>query len=330
MRGITRLLFAVCFAAASVVVAVQTQEDERVVVDSRLVTVNVSVTDTRGRHVAGLTEGQFEVFDDQTRRPVEQFSAGDSPFSLGIVYDIHSSDAARVGETLSALRNFTRSLGADDRFFLLVFNGRGSVVVDFIPTAEQVTGHLNYAPANEPSALYDAVFVAAERVRAAPHAKKALLVISDGGDHNSRHSHREVRRRVREFNVQVYGIGIADGQVGAGGGRARWTVDELTGRAGGGAFASWRDAALGHAALEEFARTSGGSLYLPDAGGESELAELCARVGLELRRQYTLAFRPSDVKGGKEWHAIRVRVKPHAGADGLRLSYRRGYRSPRR
>jgi Ca-activated chloride channel family protein len=329
MHRITRLLFAVCVVAVAATAAARYQDDERVVVDSRLVTVNVSVTDSRGRHVAGLTSEQFEVFDDNARRPVEQFSAAPGPFTLGIVYDIHSSNDARVDETLRALRRFTGALGGGDRFFLMIFNGRGSVTLGFVPTAEQVAGHLTYASAKEPSALYDAVFTAAERVSAHPSAKKALLIISDGGDHNSRHSHAEVHRRVREFNVQVYGIAVADTTDNTEAGRARWTVEDLTRRAGERAFASRGDAALGRAALEEFARTSGG-VYFPDDGRGGELAELCARVALDLRSQYTLAFRPSDVASEKKWRAIRVRINRPGGSDGLRLSYRKGYRSPER
>ena len=91
MRSLTRLILAACLVAAAATGAAQAQDDERVTVDTRIVTVNVSVTDLRGRPVAGLTRDRFEVFDERTRQQIAHFSAEEAPFSIGIVYDIHPS-----------------------------------------------------------------------------------------------------------------------------------------------------------------------------------------------------------------------------------------------
>lgn len=233
MRSLTRLILAVCLtAAAAASGAAQAQDDGRVRVDTRLVTVNVSVTDSRGRPVAGLTRDRFEIFDDEVSRRIAHFSDEEAPFSIGIVYDIHPSTPERVGATLRAIRQFTATLRAEDDFFLMVFGERGGVVVDFVPTADQLWNHLTYAAPKGPTALYDAVFQAAERVRSSRNVKKALLVISDGQDHNSGHSHKDLRDRVREFNIQVYGIGVSDPADDPFAGRGRWV--QMAARARGG------------------------------------------------------------------------------------------------
>ena len=327
----TRLIptvFLAALYAAAAAVGVAAQDDERVMIDAGLVTVNVSVSDARGRHVRGLTKDQFEVFDDKVKQQIAHFSAEEAPFSIGIVYDIHPSTAERLEATLRALKQFTRTLRDGDDFFLMVFNERGSVFVDFVPTAAQVTGHLTYAAPKGPNALYDAAFLAAEKVRAARNAKKALVIISDGQDHNSGHSDKDLRDRVREFNIQVYGVGVADPKDDPSAGRGRWVFEDITGQTGRRTFLSDADAGFGRAVLDEMARASGGTAYFPrTVGGEQELAGICTQIALELRRQYTLAFRHASAPAEAAWHKLEVRVTPPAGTGKLRLSYRKGYRS---
>jgi len=328
MHRLNRLILAVCVAAAVATTSTaQNQDDERVRVDTRLVTVNVSVTDSRGKPVKGLTREQFEIFDNNARQRVTNFSAEEAPFSIGIVYDIHPSTPARMDAALRALKGFTATLRREDDFFLLIFNERGSVFVDFVPAAEQIMNHLTFAAPKGAASLYDAVFQAAERLRGSRWHKKALLIISDGQDHNSGHSDRDVRNRVREFNIQVYGVGVAEPTDDPLAGRGRWMLEDITGQTGRRTFPVSADASAGRAALDELSRTSGGTAYFPHGGrGEHELAGICSQIALELRQQYALAFYPAGAPG-VEWHRLRVRVSPSAGSGKLHLSYRKAYRS---
>ncbi|HEX7176348.1 MAG TPA: VWA domain-containing protein [Pyrinomonadaceae bacterium] len=331
MRSLIRFILALCFVSAAATGAGQAQDDERLRIDTRLVSVHVSVTDSRGRHVPGLTRDRFEIFDNKARREVAHFSAEEAPFSIGIVYDIHPSTPERVDAALRAIKQFTATLRGEDDFFLMVFNERGSVVVEFVPTADQVTNHLTYAAPKGPASLYDAAFQAAERLRSSRNVKKALLIISDGEDHDSGHSDKDVRDRARDFQIQVYGIGVADPADDPFAGRGRWVLEDITGRTGRRAFPAGADASLGRAALDELSRTSGGTAYFPGGGvkGEQELAAVCAQIALELRRQYALAFYPAEAPGAG-WHKLSVRVTPPAGSGKLRLTYRKAYRPPER
>ena len=317
---------AVVFLVVGVSTIAHAQDGEKVTVSANLVSVNVSVTDSRGRYVQGLDGGQFEVFDDGVRQRVAHFSAGDAPFSLGIVYDMHPTTRERASAVLGALKRFAAGLRRDDHFFLLVFNERGSAEVGFVPTAEQIGEHLAFIPAREPNSLYDAVYLAAENIRSRPRAKKALLVISDGIDHSSRHSYSELRRKVGEFDVQLYGIVVSDSDVGQRPGESGWAFEDLTRRTGRRTLSVSADAALGQAALDEMSRASGGGSYFPQTEGERELFGVCARIALDLRSQYTVGFYPGVVSNTSGLHKIRVRVNPSGGSGRLQLSYREGYR----
>lgn len=318
--------FIIFFVVASTVG--QAQDEEKVTVSSNLVSVNVSVTDSHGRFVQGLGNEQFEVYADGVRQEVAHFSASDTPFSIGIVYDMRGSTPVRASAVLETLKRFVTGLRREDDFFLLIFNERGSAVVEFIPTAEQIRDHLEFIPPRDPNSIYDAVFLAAGKLRSRPQAKRALLVISDGRDSNSRHGFKELRQRVREFDVQLYGIGIA-GTTASQSGAYRWGFEDLTRHTGKPAFSQDTDAALGRAALDELARASGGTSYSQQTESEPELLGICAQIALELRRQYTVGFYPVGVSTDARLHKIRVRVRPAGGTGRLRLSYREGYQLPK-
>jgi Ca-activated chloride channel homolog len=331
MRKLILFLLAILIAAILAAAIAHAQEDERLVVGTNLVSVNVSVTDSRGRYVRGLAKEQFEVLDNKERQQLAHFSSEEAPFSLGIVYDMHPTTPERTAATLRALKQFTRALRQEDDFFLMVFDSRGSVVVDFIPTAEQISNHLTFVRPTGPAALYDAVFHAEEKVRTARNPKRALLIISDGEDHNSGHSDKEIRRQMREFNIQVYGIGVTDLTAAPQNGGRRWMFEDITRGISGRGFLTNTEATFGHAVLEEMARVSGGTAYFPNrVDSEQELFGVCLQIALEVRQLYTLGFYPATAASEAKWHKLRVAVKPQAGVGKFSLSYREGYQLPRK
>jgi Ca-activated chloride channel family protein len=331
MRKLILVLIAILAATIPASVTAQNQDDEKVVVGTNLVSINVSVTDSRGRYVRGLSKEQFEVLDNKERQQIAHFSSEESPFSLGIVYDMHPTTPEQTAATLRALKQFVGTLRQEDDFFLIVFDSRGSVMVDFIPTAEQISNHLTFVRPKGPAALYDAVFQAGEKVRAARNPKRALLIISDGEDHNSGHSDKEIRGQVREFNIQVYGIGVADLNANPQNGGRRWMFEDITRGTQGRGFLTNTEATFGRAVLEEMTRVSGGTAYFPDrVDSEQELFGVCTQIALEMRQQYTLGFYPATPATNAKWHKLRVNVKPQAGSSKLSLSYREGYQLPKK
>jgi len=301
-------------------------QDDRIVVGSNLVTLNVTVTDRKGRYVKGITRDQFEIYDDQVKQQIVHFSADASPVSIGIICEIHETTPEKVRAMLTAIKQFTSGLSNRDDFFFLAFSEHGTLTSDFIPTANQVLDHLQFVKPGGPSSLYDAVYQASERLRNGRNLKKALLIISDGRDDRSQHSYKELRNRLRSFDVQIYAIGIADPTTDRFAGYGRWVFEDITRQTASRSFLLNSDAAIGRAVLEEMSRASGGATYTPNSENEPELTGICTQIAYELRQQYTLGFYSSDVTG-KKWRRLKVRINKPEGTSGLTLSYREGYQS---
>ena len=276
------------------------KEDIRI--GTAIVNVIVSVTDPYGRFVTGLGRDHFEVFDDKVKQQIAHFTDDDAPVSLGIVYDVSGSMKERVGRSIRALRRFIETSHADDDFFLIGFSDRAKLVQDFTTSGDNILGHLMFANPRGSTALYDAAYLAVEKVQQGRQSKKALLIISDGQDNNSRYTYKELRNRVKEADVQIYAIGITDP-----------ANDTLAG--------------FGRSVLEEVTRMTGGRAFFPNAYNEPELVEICTRIALELRHQYSVGFYPTDIQSESKWHKVQVKVNPPRGLGRLSLSYRDGYQS---
>jgi Ca-activated chloride channel family protein len=223
---------------------------------------------------------------------------------------------------VTALRQFVSTLTEHDTFFFTAYNHDGSVTTDFIPSANQLREHLSVVKPGGPSAVYDVLHAAATRLRQAPHLKKALLVVSDGQDENSKHTYNELRNRLREFDAQIYAIGIADpaiDQVTAG---RRWVYEDVTKQTGPRSFQTGGEG-IGRSVLAEMSRVSGGAMYSAASESESELTWICDQIAGELRKQYTLGFYPSPVTS-QRWHKIKVKIDSPQSSH-FSLSYRAGY-----
>lgn len=328
MKAITHSTYVMMLILASLVTVFgQSQPDstqeEAVVVITNLVTVNVIVTDNKGRYVKGLKSDQFSIYDENASQKIAHFSVGAAPVSIGIVYEVHSASMSQVSASLAALKQFVATLGERDTFFFTAYSADGSVTTEFIPSANQVIGHLSAVKPGGPAALYDVIYSAAGKLRQARNVKRALLVISDGQDDHSRHSYNEVRNRLREFDAQIYTIGIGDPAIDQFAGYRRWVFEDFSRQTGRRSFLLNSEAEMGRAVLGEMARVSGGTAYTPESESEPELTGICTQIALELREQYTLGFYPSDLTS-RRWHRIKVRVNPSEMAS-FSLSYRKGY-----
>ena len=280
----------------------QRPKDDKITLATDIVSVIVSVTDPYGRFVTGLAKDHFDVYDDKVKQRIAHFTDEDSPVSLGIVYDISGSMKERIGRSIKALRRFIDTSHNDDDYFLIAFNDRAKLVQDFTTSGDSILGRLMFVNAHGSTALYDAAYLAVEKVQQGRHSKKALLIISDGQDNNSRYTYKELRNRVKEADVQVYAIGITDP-----------VNDSLAG--------------FGRGVLEEITRMTGGRAFFPNAYNEPELVEICTRIALELRHQYSIGFYPTDIASDAKWHKVQVKVNPPRGLGRLSLAYRDGYQS---
>ncbi|HEU4391207.1 MAG TPA: VWA domain-containing protein [Blastocatellia bacterium] len=276
------------------------KRDQKLILESKLVSLNVTVTDLYGRFVTGLTREHFEVSDDKIKQQIAHFSDADAAISLGIVYDVSGSMRERIKRSIAALNRFIETAHDDDDFFMVTFNDRARLVQDFTTSAESLLGHLMLVEPRNSTALYDAAYLAVEKVQQGRHPKRALLVISDGQDNTSRYTYKELRNRVKEADVLIYVIGITDP-----------ATDVLSG--------------FGRSNLEEIARMTGGRAFFPNAYNEPELIEICTRIALELRHQYSIGYYPTDSASQVKSHKVQVKVNPPKGLGRLSLSYKDSY-----
>ena len=291
-------------------------QDELIRVETDLVTVNIALTDKQGKPVKGLRQEQFEVFDNKTKQRISHFSAEDASVSYGIVYDMHPTTEERTTAVLDSLRAFTKNLGADDRFFIVAFNESGNLNLDFIPTVEQIQNNLKRS---EPTSLYDAIYLAANKLRESKNPKRALLVISDSADHNSRHNFSDLSKQLKTLDAQIYALVFDKTEM--------WGYSDIT-RGGERRRRISTDASrLDRAALGELTLKSGGTAHFPATESGQNLYRIYRQIASEMREFYTLGFYPIDAADGK-WHDLRIGLRVVEGSKRFALTYRQGYQSP--
>lgn len=265
---------------------------DRIVIDTKLVNLTVSVNDKLGRFVTGLAKEDFEVFDDTIKQEIALFSDDDAPISLGIVYDVLGSMGSFSSHALAMLRQFFDNSHKEDEFYVFAFNNRVRLVQDFTSLSNEILNRAFYIKSKGSTALYDAIYAAVEKVRQGRRHKKVILIFSDGEENSSRYSGKELQNLLKENDVQIYAIGM----------------DEYSG--GGGT-------------LKFISELTGGQAYFPFDQFSAEVTY--TKLALMLRRQYVLGFYPNNVTSGTKWHKLHVGLRAPKQLGKLKLSYKNGY-----
>ncbi len=269
----------------------------RVGVDT--VFVDVTVTDRHDRCIRGLEQSAFRVFDDNVEQEVTLFSAGQAPISVGIIFDRSGSMASddNILAAKRAVERFLKPARADDEFFLVSFNQQAQVASDFTHDAEEIVNELARQQPYGKTALYDAIYLAMEKMKSASNERRALLLISDGEDNSSRYSAGAVKEFARESDVQFYAIG-EQGQFD-----------------------------FGRIRLEELAEITGGRAFFADSF--NDLEHYIDAIQDELRGKYVIGYRPSIGKDDSKWHKIQVKMERPEGFPRMYVRARKGYYASR-
>jgi Ca-activated chloride channel homolog len=266
-----------------------------------LVTLTLTVTDTYGRYVSGLTKNAFTVTDNNREQEITYFSDSDAPVSIGILFDVSGSmSSEKIRKARKALERFISTSHPSDEYFLIAFNNRAQLLMDRTRDGEAVLRKLTLVQPKNNTALYDAVYLGVERVTRGTHQKRALLVISDGQDNSSRYNFGEVRRLIKESDVVTYSVGIMD----------RSDASSALGM-------------QGQAFLDELSSVTGGKSFYPQS--DIEMDEIFERIALELRHQYSIGYIPKDFQPDGKWRKVKVKVKPPRGLPRLTVRAREGY-----
>jgi Ca-activated chloride channel homolog len=280
----------------------QIQDQEQNIIRQRtaVVTVNVSVTDKQFRQIGGLGKDHFEIYEDKVRQQIEFFSDEDKPVSVGIVFDLSGSMKDKIARAREALKAFVDTSHFNDDFFLVGFNERASLLAG-LSDGRTVLRKLELAEPRGQTALYDATYLGVEKVKEGRHDKRALLIISDGQDNASKYNYGELRKLLKEADVQVYCIGIGEQGPGAGS-----ILDRQ-----------------GQLILDEIAKTTGGIAFQPNSF--DELQDSITRIALALRHQYSLGYVPLNEQRDGKWRKIKVRVNAPRGMPSLVVRAKEGY-----
>jgi Ca-activated chloride channel family protein len=274
-------------------------------IDVDLALVNVTVTDPYNRLVTGLEPDNFRVFENNVEQEIQYFSSEDVPISIGVIFDLSGSMANKIGKAKEAALQFFKTANPQDEFFPVSFNDHAEVVSTFTSSIEDLQSRIVSASAKGRTALLDGIYLGLSEMRTARNAKRALLIISDGGDNNSRYNERDIKRLVREADTQLYSVGIFD----AFEYRTR-TAEELN----------------GPSLLTEVTELTGGRAFTVE--NVNELPDIATKIGSELRNQYILGYRPSNKSHDSRWRKIKVKMRAPKGLPPLSVYAKTGYYAP--
>ncbi|MCI0392531.1 MAG: VWA domain-containing protein [Acidobacteria bacterium] len=242
--------------------------------------------------MTGLSKENFEIFDDNIKQEIAFFANEDSPVTMGIIYDVSGSMSNFSSHSLAMLRQFFENSHKEDEFFVIAFNNRTQLVHDFSSLPNEIINRVGFIKAKGSTALFDATYLAIEKVRQGRHHKKVLLIFSDGEENSSRYSGREIRNLLKETDVQIYAIGMSEWGEGSG------TLKFLT-------------------------EPTGGQAFFPFDYVSAEF--VYTRLALMLRHQYVIGFYPNNTANTEKWHDIRLLLNAPRQLGKLRVFYRKGY-----
>jgi len=274
-------------------------------IDANLVLVPVSVCDAMNRPVTGLEREHFKVFEDKVEQTVTHFAMEDEPLAVGLVFDTSGSMGPKLRRSRMAASAFFKTANPEDEFFLVEFNDRPKLVVPLTRNFEEIQNQLAFSPSRGRTALLDAIFLALHEMKKSTKNRKALLIISDGGDNSSRYTESEVRNLVRESDVLLYALGIYEPYASRG-----RSPEELA----------------GPGLLSDIAEQTGGR-HLP-VEDLSEMPDIAAKIGIELRNRYVLGYSPANPLRDGRYRHVQVKLTPPHGLPALKAFWRPGYYAP--
>ncbi|MGE3518392.1 MAG: VWA domain-containing protein [Vicinamibacterales bacterium] len=262
--------------------------------ESELVVLHVAVRDKRGHHVTGLPPQAFHIFEDGRAQPVRVFTQQADPVTIGLILDVSGSMAASRNRLLYAASQFARGGSPEDEVFaLLVGDSARAVLPEDAPFTSDATALHDAISRNLRSggrtALYDAIDAGLEYLSRGTHARRALVILSDGLDNASDTTFDDVLRRTQSSNAAIYAIGLLDP-----------IHLERHPRE-----------------LRRLARASGGDVYFPD--DHAETYEAMEAVARDIRNSYAIGFVPAQTAHDGRFHRLRVTV---SSPDGARLDIR--------
>lgn len=283
----------------------QDAAEYKVRVETSLVLIPVTVTDAQNRFVLGLEKKDFHLSEDTAEQNIAHFSGEDAPLSVGLVFDESGSMDYKLRTSQAAVAQFLKTMNAEDETFLVEFSDSATLSVGFTSHTQEIQDALKKAKPGGLTAMLDAIDMALHEMKKARNSRKAIVIVSDGGDNHSQYTPAQIESLVREADVQIYAMGVFEPSL---------------------SFGLSKEEISGPKLLSEIAAQTGGRAFA--AAVNSDLPSVAARIAVELRNQYVLGYYPQNQsKDGKYRHVEVKLVQPH-GVSPLKAHWRLGYYAP--
>jgi len=285
--------------------AAEIQEHPAFRSNSYLVLIHATVLDPADRPVRGLTRDYFRLFQDKVQQDIAYFSEEEAPLSLAIVFDTSGSMRKKISGAYQALRAILATSNPGDQFCLITFASQAELAVPWVSDEAFIEKNAGIAEPNGRTSLLDAVHLALAQTKLAQNPRRAVLILSDGGDNHSRYREREIAGALEEADVQMYAVDMEESPY-------------LTPRS---------DEELeGPSLLERLCERAGGRYF--HAQNSRELASVADRISKELRSIYVLGFVPPNRADDGRFHYVQLKLDRPAGGPRLSVYWRHGYRIP--
>jgi Ca-activated chloride channel family protein len=221
-----------------------------------------------------------------------------------LIFDMSGSMANKFDRARQAAVQFLRTANPRDEFFLVRFKDRAEPASQFTSGTEELENHVMFSAAGGRTALLDAVYLGLGQMRNAHNSRRALLIISDGGDNHSLYSEADIRNYLREADCQLYAMGIFD----------RHHISRKS------------EERYGWSLLSELVEMTGGRVF--PVSKLTDLPDIAAKIGMELRNQYVLGYKPPDSRHDRAWRKIKVKLLVPKGLPPVKVYARSGYYAP--
>jgi Ca-activated chloride channel family protein len=277
----------------------------KIVTDTTLVVIPVTVTDPSNRFVLGLEKEDFTILEDNVEQKITHFSGEDAPLSIGLIVDTSGSMGLKMETSHRAVSEFLKTMNAQDEAFLIQFSDDAQVIQGFTGNMKQIESHMTTLQSGGLTALLDAVDLGVREMKKAKNPRKALVIVSDGGDNHSRYTATDIKDVVREADTQIFAFGVFDPVI----------FPQLT-----------NEEVSGPRLLAQIADQTGGRAF--GAAQFSQLPGIAEKIAIELRNQYVLAYAPTNKDRDGKYRRVEVKIQQPKALPALKARWRLGYYAP--